>query len=454
MNYNPTPDLIRKKISDLGYNSVNARFVLAKDSFWKVIMCRFIFDLNQPKNDEILLKKDNFTIEDFSLSLEKFYEFLDYLKQIHGQQIQVTNSKQNIPPHLLFKIGNYELCLIGDYPSRELEFYGRQIMSRNHGIQKPSFFTHYYINSSVQGRLPRDLDLADYEVPLRDGVEAINYFWKTNYEHHHLNSVSCEFFMPLYDANIRKVTLNNTLFKIKFEINSNTKKDDLSLSLVAMAPGHSHREKYKISNETMEVDIRFTPNDATLYLNKKGKRIDVYNYYPPRDTRSYLGEPEITSMQDLEVPLEVAPKNLKPFLEIEHFQDPFYTKLIEQINKCYLDEMPDLALERIRKLFENLIIDVLKKKYQSDVSTYQNAKKRHHPFHIVVTNTKEKIRNGDFDNVRNEFEEAINWISKLRDKGSKSTHSITFDVKTEYLDEINNEIERKVALLRRILTII
>lgn len=390
MNDNPTPDLIRKKISDLGYNSVNARFVWAKDGFWKVIICRFIFDLNQPKNNETLLKKDNFTIEDFSLSLEKFYEFLDYLKRIHGKQIQVTNSKQNISPHLLFKIGNYELCLIGDYPSRELEFYGRQIMSRNHGIQKPSFFTHYYINSSVLGRIPRDLDLADYEVPLRDGVEAINYFWKTNYEHHHLNSVSCEFFMPLYDANISKVALDNTRFKIKFEINSNTKKDDLSLSLVAMAPGHVHREKYKISNESMEIDIRFTPNDATLYLNKKGKRIDVYNYYPSSDTRPYIGEPEIIPTQEPEDVLEVVPKNLKPFLEIEHFQDPFYTKLIEQINKCYLDEMPDIVLERIRKLFENLFIDILKKKYQSDVRTYQNSKKRHIHFILLWQILKKK----------------------------------------------------------------
>jgi len=449
---NPTSSLIRKKINELDYKSVNARFVLVKDYRWKVLICRFIFDIDDPHKHNTLLQKDNFALEDFSLSLQEFQKFLNYLQTVDiGSKVKI-DSDQDITENMLFRLGNYKLCLAGNFPGRELEFYGRKIMSLHHGIQKPGYMTKYYMYSKVAAQLPRDLDLADHEPPFRDGVDAINYFWKTNFEHHQLNSHDCQFYMPIYDASMKKVSLNNTIFKIKFDIGQNTKKDDLSLSVVAKAPGnHQYHKKHNIPNEKMDINIGFTPNDATVYLVKKGKKIDVYNYYPPsQETDFYEGqisEQKINNVQDVS-------ENLKTFLEIEHLQDPFYTKLIEQINKCYRIEMPDIVLERIRKLFENLIIDILKKKYQNDVNTYQNLKKKHHPFHIIVANTKEKIKKGDFENVKGEFEEAIDWIAKLRDKGSKSTHSITFNVKTKYLDEIHDEVVRKVELLQRIFTLI
>jgi len=452
LNENPTPNLIREKINELDYKSVNARFVLVKDYRWKVLICRFIFDIDDPHKHNTLLKKENFAIEDFSLSLEEFQKFLNYLKTVDiGSGVKI-DSDSDITENMLFRLGNYKLCLAGNFPSRELEFYGRQIMLLHHGIQKPGYFTSYYIDSKIGAQLPRNLDLADCEIPFRDGVEAINHFWKTNFEHHQLNSRNCQFYMPTYSASLEKVSLDNTKFKIKFDIGSNTKKEDLSLSVIAKAQGnHRYNKKHNISSEKMEVDIRFTPNDASLYLVKKKKTIDEFNYYPPNQEMDFYEEQ--ISGQKINNVQEVY-ENLKTFLEINHLQDPFYVKLIEQINKCYRYKMPDIALERIRKLFENLLIDILKKKYQNDVSSYQNLKKKHHQFHIIVENTKEKIKNGDFENVRSDFEEAINWVVKLRDKGSKSTHSITFDVKTKYLDEIHDEIVRKTELLQRIITLI
>lgn len=453
MSENPTPSLIRKKINEFDYKSVNARFVLVKDYRWKVLICRFIFDIADPHKHNTLLKKDNFALEDFSLSLKEFQKFLNYLKTVDIGGAVKIDSDTDVTENMLFKLGNYKLCLAGNFPGRELEFYGRQIMLLHHGIQKPGYLTRYYIYSKIGAQLPRDLDLADYEIPFRDGVEAINNFWKTNFEHHQLNSHDCQFYMPIYDASMKKVSLNNTKFKIKFDIEPKTKKDDLSLSVIAKAPGnHQYHERHGVSNEKMEVNIGFTPNDASLYLVKKGKTIDVFNYYSPHQETDFYEEGQISEQKMNDV--QEVSENLKTFLEIGHLQDPFYTKLIEQINKCYRYEMPDIALERIRKLFENLLIDILKKKYQNDVSTYQNLKKRHHQFHIIVANTKEKIKKGDFENVKGEFEETINWVAKLRDKGSKSTHSITFDVNTKYLDEIHDEIERKVALLLRILSLI
>jgi len=442
---NPIPDLIKKKIKEFDYNSATAQFALVMDDdFGKIIECRFILDIDHPHKTKTLLKKDNFVLEEFSLSIEEFQEILDGLKKFDLE----------LNGEMVFKLGNYPIFFGGNFPGRELEFYGRQIMTRHHGIQKPAFLASYYIHQSIAGQLPRDLDLTDYETPLRDGVEAINHFWKTNFQYHDI-SHNCKIYMPIYDASIKKVSLVNTKFKIKLEISSSTKKDELSLAVIATAPGnHQYRKKHKIMKDEMEIDILFTPNNASLHLNKKGKNIDVYNYYPPDQLEDYQTKDELIPEQKMNLSEKTNHEQPKPFLKIEHFQDPFYRRLVEQINKCYSYEMPDIALERIRKLFENLLIDILKRKYPNDINTYQNSMKKHHQFHIIVENTKNKIKKGDFENVKSEFEEAINWIAKLRDKGNKSTHSITFNVKKQYLDEVHDEIERKVDLLLRILSLI
>jgi len=443
---NPIPDLIKKKIKEFDYNSVTAQFALVGDEgYWKTIRCRFILDIDPPHGAKTLFKKDNFVLVDFSLSLEEFQEILDDLE----------NFDMELNGEMCFKLGNYPIFFGGNFPGRELEFYGRQIMIRSHGIQKPAYFANYYIHQSVAGQLPRDLDLTDYEIPLRDGVEAINYFWKTNFEYHEINSHNCQIYMPIYDASIKKVSLDNTKFKIKLEINPSTKKDDLSLAIIATAPGnHQYRKKHKIMKDEMEIDILFTPNVASVHLNKNGKNLDVYNYYPPSQFEDYLPKDELIPEQQMNLSEKTNHEHPKPFLKIEHFHDPFYRNLVEQINKCYRYGMPDIALERIRKLFENLLIDILKKKYQEDISSYKGANDKHLKFHLIVKNTKEKIQQGEFDHVKKEFEEAIDGIDKLRDKGNKSTHSITFDVKKSYLDEIHDEIERKVDLFLRIFSMI
>ncbi len=450
MNGNSIPDLIKKKINEFEYNSVTARFVLVRhiDDYWNIVRCRFILDIDHPNEDHTLFKKDTFAFQDFSLSIKEFLELLDCFEDVDVRTEELRHES-------CYRMGNYNIFIDGNFQSPELEFYGRQQMTMHHGIQQPAYFARFYIHQSVAGQLPRDLDLTDYEIPLRDGVEAINHFWKTNLQHHELNSHDCQFYMPIYEASIKKVSLSNTTFKIKLEISPSTKKDDLYLAVIATAPGnHQYRKKHKITKDELEIDIHFTPNDASLHLNKKGKKIDVYNYYPPGQFDDFRIKDELISEQKTNFTEEAIHEQTKPFLKTENFQDPFYRKLIEQINKCYRYDMPDIALERIRKLFENLLIDILKKKYPNDISTYQNSKKKHHPFHIIVENTTKKIKKGDFENVKSKFEEAIDWITKLRDEGSKSTHSITFDAKKPYLDKIHDEIERKVELLLRILYLI
>lgn len=142
------------------------------------------------------------------------------------------------------------------------------------------------------------------------------------------------------------------------------------------------------------------------------------------------------------------------YLDPDIHVDPLFKKLISEINKCYSMEMYGLAVERIRKLFENLIIDILKKKYQNDTSTYKGTKDKHLPFHIIIKNISEKIEQGNFNHVKAELTESLTWSGRLRNEGSKSTHSITFDTDKEYLDEIKPKVVRNTELLIRVLNLI
>jgi len=147
-------------------------------------------------------------------------------------------------------------------------------------------------------------------------------------------------------------------------------------------------------------------------------------------------------------------ETISEYLNPDIHADPFFKKLILEINKCYSSEMYGLAIERTRKIFENLLIDVLKKKYPNEVSLYKGVNNKHHRFHLIVQNTRKKIQNGEFDNVKEEIEEVLEWSSKLRTEGGKSTHSITFDIDKEYLDEIKPKVVRNTELLIRILNLI
>ncbi|WP_101476845.1 hypothetical protein [Candidatus Nitrosotalea bavarica] len=188
-------------------------------------------------------------------------------------------------------------------------------------------------------------------------------------------------------------------------------------------------------------------------------RIDESNFKLRKNWLKAKIKEVMTELRHIEA-IEQTSSNGKPysenarFLDITNTTDAFYTKLIREINLTYHYELYSSAQMLIRKLFENLVIDILRKKYKNDTSSYLNSKDRYHQFHIIITNAKERIEQGDFDNVKRDFKETLDWISKLRDEGNKSAHSITFDVKKPELDKIHDEIIRNVDLLNRIFSIV
>lgn len=356
-------NLIRDKVTELGYESVTARLTLVKDENWKVFISKFIFDLKKPTSPKTLIKKNNFALEDFSLSIEEFYQFLNYLDKVYVGNVKILNNKIELTDDLLFKFGNYKLCFAGNFPSRELYFFGRQVAEEHHGVSRPTFFVDYAIHQAAAGVMKKEIEFLDYKVPLRDGVETINYFWKTNYEHHSMTSNRCNLYLPLFDANIKNCVLDSTQFQINLDVDqTQTELNELSLAIIANNKGHEHRKKHPVNNKEMLIDVGFVPNYASIYLNRGDMKIDEFNYYTP-SPGIYVSEVaatdsdyvETTELEQKDMLFDLGliaqqPKHLQQLLH--ESQKAFKARLYRSttiVLRCVLEEGLTIMLEKIGK---------------------------------------------------------------------------------------------------------
>lgn len=133
------------------------------------------------------------------------------------------------------------------------------------------------------------------------------------------------------------------------------------------------------------------------------------------------------------------------FLQIASVQDDFYKSLIGEINRCFAYGLPFSLSILIRKLIENLIIDILRKKYgMTDVGLYfDSSKARFLDFSVLLKNLAEK--KADFAYITPNLDQQ--FISKLnlyRETGNAAAHSIdarsTIDQMKQRQDELNHAV--------------
>lgn len=135
--------------------------------------------------------------------------------------------------------------------------------------------------------------------------------------------------------------------------------------------------------------------------------------------------------------------------------DYFYKKLITEINALYASGHTISLSILVRKLFENLIIDILRKKYSaSQLNFYFDASQgRFHGFSILLKNLDHN--KDDFKDITSELNtELIKKISKYRGVGNSSAHSIDVDLTLESIKTAKNEINYLVQFLLRIFRLI
>lgn len=148
----------------------------------------------------------------------------------------------------------------------------------------------------------------------------------------------------------------------------------------------------------------------------------------------------------------ISGSELEKFIELANYPDDFYKKLIDEINFQYSNKHPMSLSILIRKLFENLIIDVLRKKYGTrELNQYYDPSKgRFHDFSILLKNLDSK--KSDFHHISPNLDSAfISDLNKYRGYGNAGAHSIDVDLRIEHFTNEKTDINHKVVFLVRIL---
>jgi len=139
-------------------------------------------------------------------------------------------------------------------------------------------------------------------------------------------------------------------------------------------------------------------------------------------------------------------------LEVVDIPDDFYKKLIEEINQLYQNGLPLALSVLVRKLLENLVIDILRKQYGSEGKLLYYDIKRHrfHDFSDLIENLKEKKADFHYvtDNLDNEI---IGDIKSYKEKGNSGAHSIDSYTTIEQFKGKRDNLNYLVQLLFRIL---
>jgi hypothetical protein len=133
------------------------------------------------------------------------------------------------------------------------------------------------------------------------------------------------------------------------------------------------------------------------------------------------------------------------------FNDVFYNELRDEINKAYQMRLFTSVMLLSRKLFENLIIEILRMKYppnkSGNLEIYYFVKdKKFQNFSILLMNIEK--RKGDFTVDEHLITEIISLIKPFRKSANSNTHSII--IVSDENDISKFDIPRISALLLRL----
>ena len=156
---------------------------------------------------------------------------------------------------------------------------------------------------------------------------------------------------------------------------------------------------------------------------------------------------DVTSLlQNIQIPV------VDKFIEVTWLSDDFYKRLVDEINCLYINQLPMSLSILIRKLLENLIIDILRKKYGTrDLQLYYDSSRgRFHDFSVLLKNLDSKKE--EFHYITSNLDKSsIQRINKYRAAGNSGAHSIDVNLTIDQISKDKDDINYSVQFLLRIL---
>ena len=138
------------------------------------------------------------------------------------------------------------------------------------------------------------------------------------------------------------------------------------------------------------------------------------------------------------------------YITIKELPDNFYYDLIEYINRAYSYNIFPAVRILNRKLLENLIVDLLRKRFgMSEIDLFYDTKNgRFHGFNVLLKNMKDKIE--DLKPISAAIDhDFLNSINQFRISGNSSAHTIELHVTKEEIDKEKADLMFIVKVLSK-----
>lgn len=141
------------------------------------------------------------------------------------------------------------------------------------------------------------------------------------------------------------------------------------------------------------------------------------------------------------------------YIDLKVLPNDFYIELQEQINRAFVYNVLSAVQILSRKILENLIIDILRKKYKGPgIELYYNTtKRRFQGFEILLKNLSDKLDAGDFKGISDAFDrDLLRRVNEFREQGNSSAHSIELDLRREDIKQKGEEISFLIKVLLKV----
>jgi hypothetical protein len=192
-----------------------------------------------------------------------------------------------------------------------------------------------------------------------------------------------------------------------------------------------------------------TSSVSTYFSRLKGDWISESNgnsYILTHDGKD--GVQELLADDALDFPREEDDR----FIDSDIFEEDRYKKLIEDINDCYRYRIYDGTMVLSRKLFEDLVFEILKTHYAGeDVQMFYNQEDDcHYSFNELLNNLKEGVP--ILRRYSRELDDAfVEEIRDLKNAGNRGAHSIRVDFTDGEVEEWSSDATRISEVLYDVL---
>ena len=136
------------------------------------------------------------------------------------------------------------------------------------------------------------------------------------------------------------------------------------------------------------------------------------------------------------------------FIDADIADEYFYERLVKEINECYRVRVNDATMVLTRKLFENLLVDIIRGHYgRKNVELFFDT---HRGYHHGLKELKKNLRDNvsDFRIYSRDIDgDLLDELDEFKEQGDAGAHSIAVDLGDEEVEAMSDDATRLFVIL-------